>query len=389
MLGVTIIIPVIPAIFFEGSSSFFASEVSHEMKSFYYGLLLLCYPLLQFFGAPILGSLSDRYGRKPVLSLALIGTLIGYLLFAYAVTSHNLWLLFFSRMLPGFTGGNVSIIMSSISDISDEASRTRNFGLVGMAFGIGFILGPSIGGLLADDTIVHWFTHATPFWVVAILTFVNIILVQFFFKETLKEKRMTHISMFTGIKNIAVSFTEARLRKVFLIVLCVSIGFTFFTQYFSVYLYEKFSWSEKNIGLLYGWVGIWLAITQGVIVRSLSYKFASKDILKFSIPIIVLGISLLMVPTTSWWFYLINPIIAIGIGMTSPNLTTVVSMQAGADRQGEILGINQSMNSLGQIIPAIVGGYLVGINLNFPLLAGAIMVCVAWLIYRINYNKLS
>lgn len=389
MLGVTIIIPVIPAIFFENGSSFFSGDVSHELKSFYYGLLLLCYPLLQFFGAPILGSLSDRYGRKPVLSIALIGTLVGYLLFAYAVTSHNLWLLFFSRMLPGFTGGNVSIIMSSISDISDEASRTRNFGLVGMAFGIGFILGPSIGGLLADDTIVSWFTHATPFWVVAMLTFVNIILVQFFFRETLKEKRMSRISMFTGIKNIAISFTEPKLRKVFLIVLCVSIGFTFFTQYFSVYLYEKFSWSEKNIGLLYGWVGIWLAITQGVIVRSLSYKFASKDILKFSIPIIAIGISLLMVPSASWWFYLINPIIAIGIGMTSPNLTTVVSMQAGADRQGEILGINQSMNSLGQILPAIIGGYLVGLNLHYPLLAGAIMICVAWLIYRINYNKLS
>lgn len=388
MLGVTIIIPVIPAIFFETDSHFFAAEVARETKSMYYGILLLCYPFFQFFGAPILGSLSDRYGRKPVLSLALIGTLVGYLLFAYAIFTKNLWLLFFSRMLPGFTGGNVSIIMSSISDISDEGSRTRNFGLVGMAFGIGFILGPSIGGLLADDTIIPWFNHATPFLVVAGLTFVNIILVNFFFRETLTRKRQTRISLFSGIKNIGLSFTDPKLRKVFLIVLCISIGFTFFTQYFSVYLYEKFSWTEKQIGLLYGWVGIWLAITQGIIVRSLSFRFVSKNVLKFSIPLIAIGISLLMVPTNSWLFYLINPIIAIGIGITNPNMTTVVSMQVGGDKQGEILGINQSMNSLGQMVPAIVGGYLLGIHLNYPLLAGTIMILIAWLLYRINFNKL-
>lgn len=389
MLGVTIIIPVIPAIFFESDSQFFAAEVSRETKSIYYGILLLCYPFFQFFGAPILGSLSDRHGRKPVLSLALLGTLIGYLLFAYAIYSKNLWLLFFSRMLPGFTGGNVSIIMSSISDISDEASRTRNFGLVGMAFGIGFILGPSIGGILADDTIVSWFNHATPFLVVAGLTFVNIILVNFFFRETLAQKRQSIISMFSGVKNIGKSFSEQKLRSVFLIVLCISIGFTFFTQFFSVYLYEKFSWTEKQIGLLYGWVGVWLAITQGVIVRGLSYRFAPRTVLNFSILLIALGISLLMIPSNSWVFYLINPIIAIGIGITNPNMTTVVSMQVGPDRQGEILGINQSMNSLGQMVPAIIGGYLVGINLNFPLLAGTIMILVAWLLYRINLSKLS
>ena len=389
MLGVTIIIPVIPAIFFESNSNFFGPDISHELKSFYYGFLLLCYPLFQFFGAPILGSLSDRFGRKPVLSIALSGTLIGYLLFAYAVTSQNLWLLFFSRMLPGFTGGNVSIIMSSISDISDERSRTRNFGLVGMAFGIGFILGPSIGGLLADDSIVSWFTHATPFWFVAGLSLLNILLVQLYFRETLKEKQESKISFFTGIRNLAVSFTESNLRKVFIIVLCVSIGFTFFTQYFSVFLYEKFSWTEKNIGLLYGWVGIWLAFTQGVIVRSLSYKFASKDVIKFSIPILVLGISLLLVPEKDWLFFIINPIIAIGIGMTSPNLTTIVSMQAGPERQGEILGINTSMNSLGQMIPAVIGGFLVGINIHFPLVAGALMIAIAWAVYRFNYKKLA
>lgn len=386
MLGVGIIIPVIPAVFYE-DGAFFQVGTSEKIISLYYGLLVGAYPFMQLFGAPILGTLSDKYGRKPILNIALIGTMIGYLLFAYAIVSKNLPLLFFSRMLPGFTGGNISIIMSAISDISTDDARTRNFGLVGMAFGIGFILGPTIGGVLADETVLSWFSHHVPFIFTAILTFANIILVQFIFKETLKEKKNERFNMFKGVANIVTSFKYPRLRAIFSVVLLFSIGFTFFTQFFSVYLIEQFGWSEKNIGLLYGWVGIWLAITQGLIVRKLSYNYKPQFLLRVSIPIVAVGVLMLLLPRMPLLFYLINPIIAIGIGITSPNLTTVVSEQAGEDRQGEILGINQSMQSLGNIIPAVAGGYLTGIAIHLPLVASAIFVTIAWITYMILFGR--
>ena len=381
MLGVGIIIPVIPAIFSE-NGSFFSADVSLSQVAIYYGLLVASYPFMQLFGAPILGTLSDKYGRKPVLTIALIGTLIGYLLFAYSIVIQSLPLMFFSRMLPGFTGGNISIIMSAISDISTDDARTRNFGLVGMAFGIGFILGPTTGGILADSSVVSWFNHSIPFLFTAVLTLGNIILVQFIFKETLQVKKEGKINIFKGILNIGRSFRIPNLRGIFTVVLLFSIGFTFFTQFFSVYLFEKFSWSEKSVGLLYGWVGIWLAITQGVIVRKLSFKYKPESLLFRSMPIVALGVCLLLLPKVGWLFFLINPIIAIGIGITSPNLTTVVSQQAGPDQQGEILGINQSMQSLGNIIPGIVGGFLAAqFGISATLVASGVMVIVAWLMY--------
>lgn len=409
MLGVGIIIPVIPALFFEANSDFFAPEVSRDFRSVVYGLLIASFPFMQFFGAPLLGSLSDRFGRKPLLTLSLAGTMLGYLLFAYAIGSGNLLLLFVSRMLPGFTGGNISIVYSAIADVSDEQSRPKNFGLVGMSFGLGFILGPTLGGIMADETVVSWFSPATPFWFTAILTFLNILLVQFNFRETLPSKRegfqksglgenlnrlkskrpkdFKWKSLFKGFRNVATSFRDPKLRVIFTVVLLLSLGFSFFTQFFSVLLIEKFSYSEKDIGFLFGWIGLWLVFTQGVIVRRLSRIFAPKKIIAFSMLALGLAVGAVLLPEQDFWFYLINPCVAISQGITSPNLTTVVSVQAGADRQGEVLGINQSMLSLGQIIPPLLAGYLNTISGSLPILMGSVVILAGWLVYVLVFRK--
>lgn len=383
MLGVGIIIPVIPVIFFDPASSFFAAEVSNTYRSVTYGFLIACFPFMQFFGAPLLGTISDRFGRKPILSLSLVGTLIGYALFAWAILQQNLILLFISRMIPGFMGGNIAIILSSIADISDEESKTKNFGLVGMAFGLGFILGPTIGGILADETVYSGFSHATPFWFTAILTLLNLIFVQFTFPETLKESRASTITLLKGFENIALSFQVPKLRYIFMVVLLLSLGFSFFTQFFSVYLIQEFSYSEKNIGLLYGWIGLWLAFTQGVIVRKLSNRFKSTQLLSVTILGLSLALLVLLVPSEAIWFYILNPFVAIFQGTTSPNMTSLISSQAGPERQGEILGINQSMNSLGQMIPPLIAGYINAIDTSLPLIAAAGLTFLGWIIFMV------
>ena len=257
MLGVGIIIPVIPPLIISNSAGLLPPDISPFYRAVLYSSLIACYPIMQFFGAPILGALSDRYGRKPILMASLLGTALGYLLFAIAIWSKNLPLLFFSRLLPGFMGGNIAIIQSSISDVSDEGSKTRKFGLVGAAFGVGFVIGPTLGGILADPNVLPWFNAATPFWFTAIVTLLNTALVQAYFLETLPQSRATAISPLTGLRNVATAFQLPQLRTLFSAVLLLSLGFTFFTQFFAVYLIERFSFEEKDIGLLYGWVGIW------------------------------------------------------------------------------------------------------------------------------------
>ncbi|MCB0635001.1 MAG: MFS transporter, partial [Lewinella sp.] len=386
LLGVGIIIPVLPALFFDSDTTILGPEYSDTVRALLYGLVLAAFPFMQFFGAPMLGSLSDRYGRKPVLTISLIGTLIGYLCLAAAIYWRNLPLLFAARALPGFTGGNIAVILSSIADVSDQQSKARNFGLVGMAFGLGFILGPTLGGILADDSVVDWFNAATPFWFTAALTVFNIIFVQLTFPETLKRRRESRVNPFTGFRNLAISFRQPNLRTIFSVVLLLSLGFTFFTQFFSVYLIQQFEYSEKDIGLLYGWIGIWLAVTQGGLVRFFSNRYASDRILQVTILSLSIAVAILLIPSEAWWFFVLNPLIAISQGLTSPNLNAVISQQADDDQQGEILGINQSMQSLGQMVPPLIGGYLVSLGGGLPLLAGSVLILLGWLVYMFLFR---
>jgi len=381
LLGIGIIIPIIPALFFEQGSDFFAQSVTQDQRSILYGLLVACFPIMQFIGAPILGALSDRHGRRPILMISLIGTMTGYLLFALAIYLGNLPLLFFSRMLPGFMGGNASIILSSIADVSDPQSKTKNFGLVGVAFGIGFVLGPTIGGLLGDDSLVPWFSHVTPFLFTALLALVNIAMVWYRFPETLRERRQTKINAFSGFRNVARSFQLPQLRTLFVVVLCLALGFSFFTQFFSVLLFQKFDFTTKNIGFLYGWIGLWLIFTQGVTVRLLSRKFPSSEILRVTPLLLAISIAALLLPNKGFVFFFINPFVSTFQGITAPNMTTVISEQAGPEQQGEIMGINQSMQSLGQAAPPLIAGYLNTLSVGLPILVGAGFVFLAWVVY--------
>src|ERR1035437_2493368 len=217
LLGVGIVIPVIAPLLLYPAHNMLPFETSQHTRSIVLGFLIASYPLAQFFGAPMLGALSDRYGRKKLLALSLFGTVVGYILFATAIIEQNIYLLFFSRILDGFTGGNISIAFSAIADLSDEKTKAKNFGMIGAAFGLGFILGPFIGGRLADSNVVSWFNPATPFWFAALLASLNLLFVFIAFPEILKVRNNTPVSLFTGIRNIGVAFQKQHLRTIFFV----------------------------------------------------------------------------------------------------------------------------------------------------------------------------
>lgn len=385
LLGIGIIIPIVAPVILK--TDILGTDISFSYKTFILGILIASYPIAQFFAAPVLGAMSDRDGRKRILIISIIGSIIGYLIFALGVIYNNITMLFVGRIVDGISGGNIAIIYSSLADISDEKSKAKNFGLVGAAFGVGFIIGPFFGGELANNNLVSWFNYSTPFFFAALLSFINLILVIVRFKETIKEKRNTEINIFTGIKNISKAMTIKEFRNIFFIAFLVTFGFTMFSQFFQVFLIEKFNYSQFNIGRLLAYFGIWSALVQGGLVRRLAKKYKPEKVLSISLLLMSMSILFLIVPDKSWYLYITFPLVAITQGITSPNVTAMVSNLADSSVQGEVLGINQSVQALAQAIPPIIGGITVSFNLNTPIMISSFVVFIAWISFLTVFNK--
>lgn len=384
LLGVGIIIPILVPLFKDSVHGILPLATSDATRNVLIGLIGAMFPLAQFFGAPLLGTYSDKHGRKKILLICLIGTLIGYVMFALGVVYKNLFLLFASRILDGFTGGNISVAMSAISDVSKDAkSKAKNFGLVGMAFGLGFIIGPFIGGKLSDPRILSWFTFATPFWAAAILCFINILILLLNFPETLAEKNVDkQASLLTGFFNLKIAFTNPNIRTIFIVSFLTTFGFTFYTNMIQIFFYQKYQFGQSEIGSFFGYIGIWIAITQGLITRYLVTRYSSHNILSYSLIILSISILVQIFPEKSWYIYLIAPFIAISNGLTNPNLTAIVSGMANSKEQGEILGVGQSVTALAMFLAPIIGGQVVNLHYSLPIVVSSASILGAWLVLR-------
>ncbi len=380
MIGIGIIIPIL-AVIFLSPNGILPLDAPLATRTAFYGLLLAAYPFAQFFGAPLLGTLSDQHGRRKLLLISLIGTGLGYLLFAIGILSKNLPLLFASRLLAGFTGGNIAIAYSAVSDLSTNETKSRNFGLVGMMFGFGFMIGPFLGGQLANSNLISWFNAATPFYFAALLSLINIFMLIFLFQETLQTSRKANISWTAGITNLKKAFTTPALNKIFLVLLVWGIGFTFFAQFFQVYLVEKFDFSEPKIGLIFGYVGLWIAFTQGALNRPISKRFRAQKILMVSLLMLSISLFLILIPNKSVYFYLVMPLIALSQGITLPNITAFLSNLAPKDMQGEVMGINQSLQSAAQAIAPLVAGFFAAAYVGLPILIAAIFIFISWILF--------
>lgn len=395
VLGIGILIPVLPVLVLPGPHRVIPAYWSVKGGFILLGWLTAIYPLMQFLATPILGQLSDRFGRKKILAISLFGTGLGYVLFAIGIITKNIPLLFFSRAFDGITGGNLSVAQAVIADVTPPEKRTRNFGLIGAMFGIGFVVGPYLGSKLASPGISFyglfdtpsWFGPATPFWFTAILSLVNVGLILFMLPETLtklNDKLKLHPA--AALKNIVKAATYPGLRVVFPSVFLYWGGFTFFTTFFQVLLFAKLGFKASNVGDYFAYVGIWIAITQVVITPFIAKRFKSYQVLRISMAATGLGLFALLTAGNTATLLLVTPIFAIFNGQTIANLTSLVSSSVGGDIQGEVLGINASVQALAQAIPAILSGYIATIGLNSPVqVGGAVMIAsgvMLWILYK-------
>jgi len=376
------VLPIIAPVFLDPVHSVLPPSFSYSDRTILLGFVIAAFPIAQFFGAPVLGVFSDKYGRKKVLLVSVFGTAVSLYLFGAGISSRSLFLMFFSRILNGIMGGNVSTAQSAIADMSDMHSKAKNFGLIGLAFGLGFILGPFIGGKLADPHTVSWFNFATPYWFAGTLSLVNVAVIIFWFRETLKNANPgLHISFKTGFRNLGKAFSNPKLRTIFLVAFMAIFGFNCFTQFFQVYLITKFEFNQAQIGMTYAYMGLWIALTQGVVMRVLTRRFTPVRILPFSLLALSLSLVTLLIPERSSQLYFLLPLVSLAQGVSTPNITAIISNSVGMQDQGEILGINGSVQAVAFAIPPVVAGFVTAIDFRLPLTMAALCTFAAWLIY--------
>ena len=402
LLGVGILVPVLPQLLANPHSPFYLLPAGWTYKDglILLGLLTAIFPFMQFLATPILGQLSDRFGRKKILAISLAGTATSYALFAIGILQRNIPLLFFSRAFDGITGGNIAVAQAVVADITPPEHRTRNFGILGAIFGLGFVAGPYIGGKLATAgvTLLHigslhllttpsWFNAATPFWFATILSSINVLWVLTNLPETLKNVQShLRIEWNKSVHNIMKAATMPGLRTIFPTVFLFWGGFTFFTTFFGVFLINKLGFKANNIGDFFAYIGLWIVLTQAVLTPRLAKRFTNWQVIRYSVFLMPIALLSLFWPHNTAQLLMVAPLIPISVGLTNANIIALVSRSASGDIQGEVLGINASVQALSQSIPAAMAGYLGGISQNVPIFVAAATVTMGGLVFWSLYK---
>jgi MFS transporter, DHA1 family, tetracycline resistance protein len=376
-IGFGMVFPILPIIFTDPSSpSFLLTGYSQSSQFLIAGAVTAIFGLTQFIAAPILGELSDMFGRKRLLTIGVGVLAFSQFMFGFGIEIASLGLLFFARAIAGIAAANLSVAQASIADVTTPENRAKNFGLIGGAFGIGFIIGPLLGGWLSGISQ----NPSLPFWTACFLGIINVLFISLFLPETNPEKKeVKSFPLLKGFHNIQAAFQDKEARRLYLTSFLYMAGFAFFTSFIGILLVSLFHFSETQVGTFFAVVGFFIVITQMVILRILASKFKEKQILRFSM--VMVSIVMMFYPflPDGRLIYFLIPLLAIPQGLTMANIPALVSKSVSPKRQGAALGINGSLLALAQgIIPLIagVGSGIIGVQL--PFIAGGILIFAAW-----------
>jgi DHA1 family tetracycline resistance protein-like MFS transporter len=367
LLGFGMVLPLLP---------YYA--VRYGADAFQVGALLAVYSLAQFIFSPIWGRWSDRVGRRPLLLMSLIGSSIGLVTFGLA---NSLWLLFVSRAFAGITGATISIAQAYIADSTTAENRAKGMGIIGAAFGLGFVFGPAFGGLLAA------YGHGVPAFVAAGIALVNFGFAAFSLPESLPPERRGEL--------VARGFSLARLSRAATIPgMPVLMGIYFFTilafatmeATFPLVTLTRFHFNEVSNGYVFAYLGVLIVILQGGLTGRLVKRFGEKPLIIVGAVMLFIGLAgLPWAPSVPVLLLVLIPL-AVGNGLTNPSLTALISLTAEAGAQGETLGIGQSLASLGRILGPLWGGFAYKALGSQPTyaIAGAIMLILAFVAFAIR-----
>jgi MFS family permease len=363
-VGYSLMITVFTPLILADDGGLLPASSSISARTLVLGALLALYPLAQFVGAPILGALSDRFGRRPVLLTSLAASAACYGLIALALDAKSLPLLMLACLLAGLSEANIAIAQSAIADVSPPAQRSRLFGYVYLSSSLAYVVGPLVGGKLADPELVFWFDFSTPYWAVALLLLGTLALTAARFRET-------H------------AFAPGRLRPLFLgnFVLYLAI-FGFFRVY-PIYLVDHFGMGISRESEFIAWVAVPIVVANLGLVAFLSRRLDPRRLtVRFGLALAV-ALAAVVVPHPEGALWLTLAACALALAVCLPSMASMISQAVGADEQGSALGSNQSLQVGAEGISGLAGGGLAAISTSLPLPAmGALALIGSGLLMR-------
>jgi len=377
LMGFGIVLPLLP--FY--ASVFKASAVQ-------IGLLYSTYSFAQLIFSPIWGGLSDKYGRRPIMLISTLGASFAYLLFGLA---HTLWLLFLSRLIAGMMGGNISTAQAYVADVTTHEDRAKGMGLIGAAFGIGFVIGPAVGALLIHPKFLELFhilqrnEFALPGFFASLLSFSSFLLVLFKLPETVKKQetdseRVIRASVFTKTFWQSITDEKGSGKNLFptLILSMFLLSFAQASLYSSFPLFCKhyLSLSAGQVGMLFVYMGIIAIVIQGGLIKVLTKKFGEERLFFAGSIMMALGFALIPFATSEKLLLLFLGLMSVGGSLNGPTLNSLISKEADPAKIGATMGTSQGIGSLGRVIGPTWGGFAYDLWYRLPFLTTAAFLSI-------------
>lgn len=356
LLGFGIILPLLPYI-----------AEKFQATPFTIGILSATYSFFQLIASPILGRLSDRYGRKKLLIISQLGSAIGYLILGLA---NNLPLLFLSRIIDGITGGNISITQAYIADVTTKENRAKGMGLIGAAFGLGFIFGPAIGGAMSK------ISYSAPAYFATIVSLITVFTTAFFLKETVNEKKAkTSPKTRLTWKEFKKVLSLYPIGTLIIIFFLLNTAFSIMQSNFALWSQKTFNFDANQNGWYFTYIGILAVVFQLQLLPRVIKKFHEKKILLISLFFMFLGLILIPLSKNPSFLFIALFFMPLGNGLANPTIQALASENVPQEEYGETLGVLQSAGAMGRIAGPILGGEIFEMfGKNIPFFFGATII---------------
>lgn len=385
--GIILVMPVLTPLLLQPGSGMLSAGTSVLCRDFFYGLSLALFPLFMFFSTPVLGDLSDRYGRKTILLACLLLSALSYGVAALGVVMKSLFVLLFSRVIAGLAAGTQPIATAAIIDTCAPSEKSARLAFVVFAASLGLILGPALAGFTADPSIASWFGYDTPFWIAAGVCFLNALMLIFFLKESrAPAARDRVLSLTKGFTLFLGAFREKRFRWLSLLYFCYVLAWSFYYQSINWVFMERYQYSVGSLGAFVAFIGVVFAISTSLtrtVLRFLTHETVIFAVFVFGMSIANFAAAITQSELAQWLWAILN---ATGDVFCYTMSLAIFSSLAGDEAQGWIMGVAGAIGAMTWAVGGLVIGPLGFLHLTLPLwLAG--FLCLASFVLMVVYIR--